>query len=244
MRINPNTMGYSFAISLILLFAPSVHAGVMLNRAIVIFDDSDQARQDVIVSNDSDSDRLFVSVTPFLVMNPGTEERELAPLSIDEDAGLLVTPNKLLIEPSGSAIVRMLNMAEPGTNEVYYRVNFTPIQKPIEFERQEGEELEQSQMLVSIALAYQALVIVPPLEPKALPRFTRTGKTVVFTNPGNSFYLLRDGVQCSPDDQDDCVDLTSKRVYPGNEYVVELPFDGPAQYVARVFDGSKVISVP
>jgi P pilus assembly chaperone PapD len=244
MRINPNTMGYSFAISLILLFAPSVHAGVMLNRAIVIFDDSDQARQDVIVSNDSDSDRLFVSVTPFLVMNPGTEERELAPLSIDEDAGLLVTPNKLLIEPSGSAIVRMLNMAEPDINEVYYRINFTPIQKPIEFERQEGEELEQSQMLVSIALAYQALVIVPPLEPKALPRFTRTGKTVVFTNPGNSFYLLRDGVQCSPDDPDDCVDLTSKRVYPGNEYVVELPFDGPAQYVARVFDGSKVISVP
>ena len=244
MRINPNAMGYSFAISLILLFAPSVHAGVMLNRAIVIFDDSDQARQDVIVSNDSDSDRLFVSVTPFLVMNPGTEERELAPLSIDEDAGLLVTPNKLLIEPSGSAIVRMLNMAEPGTNEVYYRVNFTPIQKPIEFERQEGDELEESQMLVTIALAYQALVIVPPLEPKALPRFTRTGKTVVFTNPGNSFYLLRDGVQCSPDDPDDCVDLTSKRVYPGNEYVVELPFDGPAQYVARVFDGSKVISVP
>lgn len=244
MRINPNTMGYSFAISLILLLAPSVHAGVMLNRAIVIFDDSDQARQDVIVSNDSDSDRLFVSVTPFLVMNPGTEERELAPLSIDEDAGLLVTPNKLLIEPSGSAIVRMLNMAEPDINEVYYRINFTPIQKPIEFERQEGEELEQSQMLVSIALAYQALVIVPPLEPKALPRFTRTGKTVVFTNPGNSFYLLRDGVQCSPDDPDDCVDLTSKRVYPGNEYVVELPFDGPAQYVARVFDGSKVISVP
>lgn len=244
MRINPNTMGYSFAISLILLFAPSVHAGVMLNRAIVIFDDSDQARQDVIVSNDSDSDRLFVSVTPFLVMNPGTEERELAPLSIDEDAGLLVTPNKLLIEPSGSAIVRMLNMAEPDINEVYYRINFTPIQKPIEFERQEGEELEQSQMLVTIALAYQALVIVPPLEPKALPRFTRTGKTVVFTNPGNSFYLLRDGVQCSPDDPDDCVDLTSKRVYPGNEYVVELPFDGPAQYVARVFDGSKVISVP
>ncbi|MBT5685792.1 MAG: hypothetical protein HOJ11_12365, partial [Gammaproteobacteria bacterium] len=170
--------------------------------------------------------------------------RELAPLSIDEDAGLLVTPNKLLIEPSGSAIVRMLNMAEPDINEVYYRINFTPIQKPIEFERQEGEELEQSQMLVSIALAYQALVIVPPLEPKALPRFTRTGKTVVFTNPGNSFYLLRDGVQCSPDDPDDCVDLTSKRVYPGNEYVVELPFDGPAQYVARVFDGSKVISVP
>ncbi|MBT6583720.1 MAG: hypothetical protein HON77_05375 [Gammaproteobacteria bacterium] len=244
MRIKPNNMGYSFAISLILLFVPTVHAGVVLNRAIVIFDDSDQARQDVIVSNDSDSDRLFVSVTPFLVMNPGTEERELAPLSIDEDAGLLVTPNKLLIEPSGSAIVRMLNMAEPDTNEVYYRVNFTPIQKPIEFERQEGDELEESQMLVTIALAYQALVIVPPLEPKALPRFTRTGKTVVFTNPGNSFYLLRDGVQCSPDDQDDCVDLTSKRVYPGNEYVVELPFDGPAQYVARVFDGSKVISVP
>ena len=244
MRIKPNNMGYSFAISLILLFAPTVHAGVMLNRAIVIFDDSDQARQDVIVSNDSDSDRLFVSVTPFLVMNPGTEERELAPLSIDEDAGLLVTPNKLLIEPSGSAIVRMLNMAEPDTNEVYYRVNFTPIQKPIEFERQEGDELEQSRVQVSIALAYQALVIVPPLDPEALPMFTRTGKKLVFTNPGNSFYLLRDGRQCSPDEPDDCVDLTSKRVYPGNEYVVELPFDGPAQYVARVFDGSKVISVP
>ena len=244
MRIKPNNMGYSFASSLILLFAPTVHAGVMLNRAIVIFDDSEQARQDVVVSNDSDSDRLFVSVEPFLVIKPGTEERELAALTLDEDAGLLVTPNKLLLEPSGSAIVRMLNMAEPGTNEVYYRVNFTPIQKPIEFERQEGDELEQSQMLVTIALAYQALVIVPPLDPEALPRFTRTGKTLVFTNPGNSFYLLRDGRQCSPADPDDCVDLTSKRVYPGNEYVVELPFDGPAQYIARVFDGSKVISVP
>ena len=92
MRIKPNNMGYSFAISLILLFVPTVHAGVVLNRAIVIFDDSDQARQDVIVSNDSDSDRLFVSVTPFLVMNPGTEERELAPLSIDEMPGFWSRP--------------------------------------------------------------------------------------------------------------------------------------------------------
>ena len=244
MRIDPNNIGYSFAILLIVLLAPTVHAGVVLNRAIVIFDDTNQTRQDVIVSNDSGSDRLFVSVEPFLVMKPGTEERELVPLSIDEDAGLLVTPNKLLIEPSGSAIVRMLNMAEPGANEVYYRVNFTPMLKPIEFEPQEGDELDETRMQVSIALAYQALVIVPPLEPKPLPTFARTGKTLVFTNPGNSFYLLRDGQQCSPDDPDDCLDLTSKRVYPGNEYVVELPFDGPARYVARVFDGSKVISVP
>lgn len=231
------------AITLGLFCASYAYSGVVLNRSIVIFNDATQTRQDIVVSNDSDTSRLFVSVEPFLVDQPGTDEQELLSLDLDVDPMLLVTPNKLLLEPGGSATVRMLNMAEPEDVERYYRVNVTPMQKPIDFEREEGDSEEDSAVQISIALAYQALVIVPPSEPTSTPQFTRAGKILTFTNTGNSFYLLRDGVQCNPKDTDDCVDLVSKRIYPGNEYTVELPFDGPAQYMSKTLAGSKAFSI-
>lgn len=242
MNIIRTSFASAMIVALPLLFVTYSHAGVVLNRAIVMFDDPSQTRQDVSVANDSNEDRLFVSVDPFLVAQPGTDEQALIPLDPDGALELLVTPNKLMIEPSGSAIVRILNMADPGAEEKYYRVNFTPMSKPPEYEDKDENE-EATGMQVTIALAYQALVIVPPLDPEAIVMFNRSGKELTFTNPGNSYYLLRDGQQCDPQNADKCSDLPSKRVYPGNEYSVELPFDSPAQYSVRTVQGAKSIAV-
>jgi P pilus assembly chaperone PapD len=227
--------------ALVLALSPITQAGLLLDQSIVIFDEA-QVRADVRVLNDSNENKLFASVEPFLVTSPGEENEELVPLSSLDDPEFIVTPNKLIIEPGSNGIVRLLNMAEPAQTDVIYRVNFTPIEKPLELQR--ADDGDATRTGVQIVLAYQALVIIPPPEPKAIPEVTRSGKSVIFANSGNSNYKLTNGLQCNPQDPSDCRELIGARVYAGNKREVQLPFDGPLQFNMQSVAGRQVLAVP
>ena len=59
----------------------------------------------------------------------------------------------------------------------------------------------------------------------------------MFSNPGNANYLLTDGEQCDPANPDVCQFLEDRRVYPGNSWELELPYDGPFSYKAKTHNG-------
>jgi P pilus assembly chaperone PapD len=209
-------------------------AALIVNRSIITFDNPAVNREDVVVINSSNTENLFVEITPYTVVNPGSDEQELNPLLIDDNPEFLVTPNRLVTAPGGRSIVRFLNLQEAGNQERVYRVNMIPITPPLELEEAE-ENAVNSQL--EVVVAYQILVIVPPANPNAEVNISREGKLVSFSNSGNSNYLLTDGEQCDPTDPEFCVALEDRRIYPGNTWTNELPFDGPFTYKVRTQSG-------
>lgn len=209
-------------------------AALVVNRSIITFDDPTVNREDVIVINSSDNENLFVEVTPFRVLNPGTDDQQLEPLLVDDNPEFLVTPNRLITAPGGRSTVRFLNLQGSGSEERVYRVNMVPITPPLELEGQ-NEEAVQSRL--EVVVAYQVLVIIPPENPLATMNLERDGRVAIFSNTGNANYLLTDGEQCDPFDANTCVALEDRRIYPGNRWIIELPFDGPFTYKIRTQDG-------
>ncbi len=218
---------------LVILFSPQIHAALVVNRAIITYDNPAVNREDVVIINSDENENLFIQVEPFEVINPGSERQELVPLEITDNPDFLITPNRLAVAPGGRSLVRFLNLLPPGEKERIYRVNLTPVTPPVEL--QSGGDEIRSQL--EVVVAYQILVIVLPQSPRPLMAMDRDGVLATFSNAGNSNYLLTDGIQCDPEDSANCLPLEDRRIYPGNNWQLTLPFDGPFTYTVRTQAG-------
>ena len=231
-----NIKRYLVATAITCMICGSVSAELVVNRAIVLFDSYSQVRQDVEIVNTDEAQNLFVDIEAFAVARPGQEDQELISLRGNPEPGLIATPQKAMLGPSNNQLVRLMNLDRGGDQERVFRVNMTPVSKPPEIMVQEVEEGVTASK-IQIVIAYQALVIVPPAEPRAQVDYARDGKAVTFSNGGNSNYLLTDGRQCDPSAPKNCRDLVTYRVYPSNQRHFELPFDGPFTYKVRTLSG-------
>ncbi len=211
-----------------------VNAQLIVNRSIIMFESPGQNREDVVVLNNSKEDNLYVQVDPFTVLNPGSSDQELVPMVVNDNPEFLVTPNRLVTPPGGRSIVRFLNLKPAEDRERVYRVNMIPITPPAELD-DENEDVIKSRL--EVVVAYQVLVIVLPANPEPVMTMDRQARNVVFMNEGNANYLLTDGQQCDPATPTECVPLEDRRIYPGNEWRYELPFDGPFTYKVRTQTG-------
>lgn len=216
-----------------LLSAHSV-ADLVVNRSIVIYDDSASVKEDVVVINSDAERNLYVQVDAYRVMAPGAANEELLKIVPDTDPEFLVSPNKLVVAPSARNLVRFLDLAGNREAERVYRVNLIPVTPPVELE-DTGEGKIASRL--EVVIAYQVLAIVLPDDPQPVLGFARAGDQARFTNTGNANYLLTDGEQCNPAAPDDCRKLQNRRVYPGNDWSLELPFEGPFTYKVKTHDG-------
>lgn len=225
-------------IGLIFLLAfSSAQGDLLISRSIIIFDDILKSKEDVTVVNDDPENNLFVQVESFRVDAPGATNEQLVPIDGDPDPTFIVTPTKLIVDPGGTSLVRLLNLQAPDQIEMVYRINFLPIEKPIELVENPNNDMISP--MIEILIAYQVLAIVLPLDPQAIVELARNGKIAVFTNPANANYLLVAGQQCNPLDENECLELPSKRIYPGNRWELELPYDGPFTYDSRTHEGNR-----
>jgi P pilus assembly chaperone PapD len=218
---------------ILLLASASAFADMYVDRSIVIFEPSGPPRQDVKVSN-SGSDVLYVKVDVLRVDNPGTSDEKRVKVTDPKDLKLLATPSKLIIPAGGQKLVRIVNLQTSNKAERVYRINVTPVVAPLE---------EKSNQL-RIVVAYQVLTIVQPNHPQSTLSATRNGNTISFSNPGNTNVLLSEGKQCDPQDKQTCKDLPSKRLYAGNDWQLDLPYDAPVTFSVRSFDGVKTQVFP
>lgn len=203
-------------------------ADMYVDRSIVTFKPGEQPREDVRVSNTSE-DVMYVQVEAFAVLNPGTDQEDRVKIENPQEHKLVASPNKLVIPPGGQKLVRVLNLDPKSTKERVFRINVTPIVPPL------AEDTSQ----LRIVVAYQILTIVQPAEPHSKLEVTRTGNSISFNNTGNVNVLLSDGKQCASSDQSQCEELTSRRLYAGNTWNLDLPFDAPVSFSVRSFDGIK-----
>lgn len=200
------------------------HANMELSNVIVHFEAGDASRQDVEVYN-TGSEPLYVEITPSVVLSPGDEQEDRSPIVDPRQAGLLVTPNKLIVPPSSSKVVRLVKLGNT-VHERVYRIAARPVVG--------GVDAQHSGL--KILIGYEILAIVYPNNTKSNLEVSRQGRTLTVRNTGNANVLMREGYQCEAPGQDleQCTPLPGKRVYPGNEWVQQLPHDMPVTYYQSV----------
>ncbi len=197
-------------------------ANMVLSEAILHFEPGKPLRKDIEFENPS-SENLYIEITPSVVVEPGTENEKRQPINDPRESGLLVTPNKLVVPPGGRKLVRLVSLKALGEEERVYRVTFKPV----------VGELETEQIGIKILVGYEVLVLMQPATPEPNLVAKRNGKTLSFMNEGNTNVLLREGKQCpkgSSADDENCESLGGRRLYPGNSWSVELPYNKAVDY--------------
>ncbi len=215
---------YVICVLMVLLFVSisPASANMVLSEAIVHFEPGKPLRKDIEVENPS-SENLYVEVTPAVVLEPGTENEQRQSISDPRESGLLVTPNKLVVPPGGRKLVRLVSLEPLGEKERVYRVTFKPV----------VGDLETEHIGIKVLIGYEVLILMQPSTPKPNLVAIRNGKKLSFANKGNTNVLLREGTQCpkgSSKNPDDCESLRGKRLYPGNSWSVDLPYNMPVEY--------------
>jgi P pilus assembly chaperone PapD len=225
------SIGYFLSLVLLLASA-SATADMFVDRSIVIFEPGSGPNQDVKVSNSGD-DVIYVEVQVLAVNDPGTPEEKRVMVSNPKELKLIATPSKLVVPAGGQKLIRIVNLEPNSKQERIYRINVTPVVAPLE------EDVSE----LRIVVAYQILTIVQPAKPESTLSVRRNGKQITFSNLGNTNILLSEGQQCMRATAE-CRDLASRRLYAGNTWVQDLPFDAPVSYSVRSFDGIKTEVFP
>lgn len=222
-----NTLMFVMLCCLLAIPVSNVSANMVISEAILHFEPGKPLRKDIEVENAGD-ETMYVQVEPMIVRSPGTEDEEREIFKDPRAAGLLVTPNKIVIPPKGRKLVRFVVLKQPTDSDAVYRVTFRPISN--------GVEGEDDQIGVKVVIAYQVLVLVQPAKPEPNLVVKRDGNKLKFKNQGNTNILLREGKQCPSDTakEDECETLRGNRIYAGNEWSVDLPSKRPVEYYLSI----------
>jgi P pilus assembly chaperone PapD len=211
----------------LLTAAPGLHAEMVLDRSILVFDGDDAGRQDVEVTN-TGAENLYLDTEILRVTDPGTEQEARVEVEDPGAAGLLVTPARMVVPPEGRRLVRVVPLEERGETDRIYRVNLLPVVPPLTAET----------TAVKVVVAYQLLVILRPRDPQPDLVWTRDGDRIRFRNQGNTNVLLYNGSQCPEGIEpgsEECVDIgVARRLYAGNEWELDLPLAAPVEFTATV----------
>ncbi len=200
-------------------------ASMLVSNSIIHFGPDQPNREDVEIENPTD-EPMYIKIAPSIVHNPGTDNETRELITNPKEAGLLVSPNKLVIPPRGRKLVRFVNLRPKASEEHVYRVAITPV----------VNEIKANATGVKILIGYEVLVLTQPVNAQPELIAERSGSTLNFRNEGNTNVLLREGYQCpfKTDDKEQCEPLSGKRIYPGNQWSVSLPLDKPVEYYLAV----------
>ena len=205
-------------------------AQLAIDRIIVDFTANSPPREDVRLTNSSSTDTLYIQVDVLEVSSPGTDKEQRVVVDDPAKIGLIASPNKLIIPPNSSQLVRLVSLLPPEDSDRIFRVDFTPVV---------GEQdIEQSS--VQIMVAYQALVIVRPARAVVDIQGERDGNTLTLRNNGNTNAYLESGTHCMADSSDECQPLPANRLYAGNTMEIELPGDGEVSF--SINTGDRIIT--
>ena len=211
-------------------------ASLLVDKAIVIFDAQTANKHDITVINDDPDAKLYVKVDAFEIQSPGTVDETLIPFDRTLVPEFIATPNKLVIQPGSKSLVRLMNLTPINDEERIYRINFLPIARPIELATPQPDDGVRP--VLDIIIAYQVLAIVLPRNPVSIPRIVRHKTLVTVSNTGNANFLLTRGRQCNPTNATECAELPHKRIYPGNTWELNLPYDAPFSYDIQTHAGN------
>lgn len=204
--------------------AGAASAQLSINRLWVDLDAGQAARSDLVIRNDSE-DRYYITVETAEIIAPGTGVEERREIADPEELGLLVTPNRMVLEPGASRAIRVVSLNQNLTKDRVYRVLIRPQVGEIQAAAAQGEVRD---IAIKILSAYEALVVARP--PNATPNVgvERLADRMIFSNTGNSNLLFLDAFICPPSvtglsPDGSCRPFPATRLYAGGK--IEVPID-------------------
>lgn len=206
------------AVGAILFSSAPASANLLVDKVVIDFAAGAAPRSDVEVQN-AGAETLYVEVTPSEVLAPGLPGEQRVQGRDPEERGLLVTPNRLVLEPGQRQLIRFALLSRPNEKDRVYRVTVTPVVGGI----------SSSETALKVLVGYDILVIAQPPSAHAELQTDRNGQTLTITNMGNTNALLFNGQQCDPSGGN-CVDLPSRRIYSGASWQIGLPYGTPATF--------------
>ena len=202
-----------FVINAVLLLLAAVAWNVEANAQLAIdklwidFETTEATRGDLLVANES-SDRYYINVDVFEIVNPGTEKEERRTFTDPSELGLLVTPNRMILEPGQSRSLRIIRLDEGRSQERIYRIRVEPKVGELSVS---GVQEERA-MLIKLLAAYEVLVTSRPSGARNEIQAVRNANTLELTNNGNSNVLLFDGHLCSAGAQPDATGENCRKI--------------------------------
>jgi P pilus assembly chaperone PapD len=180
------------------------------------------SRKDIELWNNS-GERYFVEITPAEILSPGLPSERRREVPNPEQLGLLVSPNRMILEPGQHKVIRVAAIVSPVERERVYRVTVKPV----------VGDIADGQAGLKILVGYDVLTLVRPSNP--IPKIIgeREGRSLIIRNEGNSSAELLNGKQCATPGKS-CTPLRGKRLYPGAEWRLELPGDGPVEFSVKL----------
>lgn len=209
---------YAMAAALALCLAPPAQADMILDKVILDFTPDAPARDDIEVWN-SGTERLYVMVEPHEVIAAGQADEHRVSDPDPAKLGLLVTPQRLILEPGERRLVRIAAIVPRGSRDRIYRVTIKPV----------VGDVSAAQTALKVMVGYDTLVIYRPAAPLGTVSATRAARTITFTNDGNSNVEMYQGRQCDAAGKD-CRDLPARRLYAGARWEQPLERDTPVEY--------------
>ncbi|HWL66922.1 MAG TPA: fimbria/pilus periplasmic chaperone, partial [Geminicoccus sp.] len=196
--------------------------------------DPAQSRRDLTLAN-TGSEKLYVQVDVEEMV--ATDEGRNARTGSPDELGLLVTPNRLILEPGQRRAVRAVVLDRPVDRERVFRITMKPVVGDLLVDEPTAQA--GTSAMIKVLVGYQAYLFVRPARIEEDLVATREGRRLQFRNAGNVSLLLDSGRQCADPamPRDDCDPLPSRRIYPGQAWSVELPNDNRAQYTVDAPSG-------
>lgn len=197
--------------------ASQAHAEIVLSQVIIDLQPERADYQDIEIWN-AGSERAFVQIEPSEILKPGHPDEQRVPITDPEQAGLLVSPQRLVLEADERRVIRFAAIAPRSARERIYRVAVRPVAAP--------QESEASGL--KVLLGYDLLVLFRPAKLEGEVTAVRRGERIEFTNNSNFAQEIYDGKQCSSQG-DPCVNLPATRLYPGASWSITLPYPTEAE---------------
>jgi Mat/Ecp fimbriae periplasmic chaperone len=215
-------------IASIAMTSTAAHAELVLSQVVVDLRADTPAHQDIEVWNNG-SDRMYAEAVPAQIVSPGQPNQKRVENPDPSVLGLLVTPQRMVLEPGERKIVRVSALIPRDATERIYRVVIKPVAGPIVADA----------TALKLFVGYDVLVLYRPQKVAGEVTGTRNSRQLVITNNSNSAKEMFDGEQCDAQGQN-CQKLESIRLYAGAKWTQTVPYDTQVHYRETDGDGTRM----
>ncbi|MFD1952069.1 hypothetical protein ACFSGX_14945 [Sphingomonas arantia] len=203
------------------LMAAPAGAELVLSQVVLDLMPAGPPRADVEAFNNGE-ERMYVVAEPASILDPGTPQERRVASNDPAASGLLVTPQKMILEPGERKLIRIAAILPRSPRDRIYRVTVKPV----------VGELAVSGSALKVLVGYDMLVIVRPAVLTDTITARRAGTTMTLTNAGSTSVELYRGRQCDAAGAD-CRDLPAKRLYAGADWQQPIDPARPVDYLVK-----------
>lgn len=200
------------------MLAGPAWADLVLSQVVIDLPPTAPPRVDVEAWNNG-PERIYVVADPAEIVNPGKPDERRVATPDPAALGLLVTPQRMILEPGERKLIRIAAIAPRTMKERIYRVTVKPVA---------GDVVAQTTAL-KLLVGYDVLVMFRPTVLDGTVTGVRTGATIALTNAGTTNVELYEGKQCDATGKD-CRALPPKRLYAGVSWSQPIDPARPVEY--------------